>query len=49
MLTPRQLELYNNLISISGESRKDNPFYYVDQPAENGFSYRIFGYMIFSR
>jgi len=48
MLTPRQLELYNNLISISGESRKDNPFYYVDQPAENGFSYRIFGYMILS-
>lgn len=54
MLTERQLQLYNNLLTISNDSRKDNAFYYTDQDviSENnsekykGWKYRIFLYQI---
>lgn len=55
-INDRQLKLYNNLLAISNNSRKDNAFYYIDQDviSENnpekykGWKYRIFLYQIAS-
>lgn len=55
-INKRQLKLYNNLLAISNNSRKDNAFYYTDQDVISednsekykGWKYRIFLYEIAS-
>jgi T4 RnlA family RNA ligase len=41
-----QKQLYQDLISVASDSKKDSPFYYVDQETENECFYRIFGYFL---
>lgn len=53
-MTDRQLELYNNLMSLCDPARKDCPFYYTDQEVISekspekykGWKYRIFSNML---